>query len=49
MKTQIYCENRLQVLTCIRKLEKYNINYIENEFGILADITPESAFNISLI
>lgn len=49
MKTQINCTSRLEVLNVIRKLEKYDIQYVENEAGILADITPESAWNISLI
>lgn len=49
MKTQINCNSRLEVLTVLRKLEKYGIDYIENEKGILADITPERAFNIGLI
>jgi len=49
MKTQINCNSRLEVLTVIRKLEKYNIDFVENEQGILADITPEKAWNLSLI
>ncbi len=49
MKTQINCTSRLQVLNTIIKLEKYKIEYIENEDGVLADMTPESAWNIGLI
>ena len=49
MKTQINCKSRLEVLNKIKTLEKYNIDYVENEQGILADITPETAFNICLI
>ena len=49
MKTQINCNSRLEVLIIIIKLEKYNISFIENEKGILTDITPEKAWNISLI
>jgi len=49
MKTQINCKTRLEVLHKLRILDKYNISYIENNDGILADITPEKAFNICLI
>lgn len=49
MKTQINCNSRLEVLTAITKCEKYNIDYVENEQGVLADVTPEKAWNISLI
>ena len=49
MKTQINCASRLQVFNVINKLEKYEIDYVENEDGVLADVTPESAFNIGLI
>ena len=49
METQINCTSRLEVLNLIRKLERLNISYIENEKGILADITPERAWNLSLI
>ena len=49
MKTQIKCTSKLEVLNAVKKCEKYNIDYIENEQGILANITPERAWNISLI
>ena len=49
MKTQINCTSRLQVLNVIRKLEKYDIQYVENEAGILADIDNEKAWSIGLI
>lgn len=49
MKTQIDCASRLQVINVISKLERYDICYVENEAGILADITPEKAWNIGLI
>jgi hypothetical protein len=49
MKTQINCTSRLQVLNTISKLEKYRIDYVENENGILADIAPATAWSISLI
>ena len=46
MKTQINCTSRLEVLNAIRKLEKYNIEFIENEDGVLADIDNEKAWSI---
>lgn len=49
MKTQINCNSRLEVINTILFLEKYDIDYIENEEGVLADITPERAWNIGLI
>jgi len=49
MKTQIICKSRLEVLHILLKLEKHNISYVENEDGIVADITPEKAWCISLI
>lgn len=49
MKTQINCTSRLEVLNVIRKLEKHDILYAENEYGIVANITPERAWCISLI
>ncbi len=49
MKTQINCTSRLEVLNVILKLDKYNIQYVENEGGILADIDNEKAWNIGLI
>lgn len=49
MTTQINCTSRLEVLNTITKLEKYDISYSENEQGLLADVTPERAWNISLI
>ena len=49
MKTQIDCTSRLEVFNVMRRLEKYNIQYGENESGILADCTPEKAWNIGLI
>ena len=49
MSTQIKCISRLDILNKMRTLEKYGIDYVENESGLKADITPEMAWNIGLI
>ena len=49
MKTQINCNSRLEAFNIIRKLERLDISFVENEDGFLADVTPEKAWNLSLI
>jgi len=49
MKTQIICKTKEQLNAAIKKCEKYNISYSKNRWGLMADITPERAWNISLI
>ena len=49
MQTQINITSRVGVLAAIVTLEKYNISYVENDRGILADMDPETAWNLSLI